>query len=271
MAKEKKKSKPEEDFDKEESKHSEKKEEVCEIFEVEKKDGKESAKAKDSETEPKEVKACDSVEKKHADSREIESQKKTLRNILVTIAIFVLLVVAGIYYINSARHFEYKGISGNVVKEGDLIFYEVPIPMVIKAQKVTYMIYIRNNPEELDKIPFVGEIPDFDTLSTFSDGAYRIVLNFSDEFNCDGDETIAVGNMLNLKALNMKIVSDENASCDKFGRYIYLNVKKGDVSRVKQMGEACYELEVRECEILEVTERFMIEAIAKYYEINGLA
>lgn len=231
-------------------------EEICEIFDIE----------KDGKTQEKE--ACNLVEKKPVSKEEIKRQNKTLRNILIALGILVLLIILSIYYIDSTRHFEYRGIKGDVVKEGKLIFYEIIVPIKTGNQLVRYSIFLRNNPEKLDAIPFNGEMADFTELSLFIDGDYRLVLNSSDEFDCDDDELIAIGNMMNLKALGFRVVKDENATCDKNGRYIYINLKKDEVSEINQIGEACYELSISNCEILKVTERFMVEMIVRDNELR---
>lgn len=240
---------------KKESKKPEK-QEICEIFEIEKQ-GK-----RIEET------ACEMVEKKQAGKEELKHQNKLLRNILIGLGIFILLIALGIYLINSARHFSYRGISGDVVKEGKLIFYQIGIPMNVNGKETTYNIYIRNNPEKLDKIPFNGEMVDFNELQEFYDNSLRLVFNFTDEFDCDEDEVIAIANMINLKAIGFKVVTDKNATCDKNGRYIYINIKKADVSEINQIGNACYELNVKDCEILKVTERFMVEMLVKDNELR---
>jgi len=236
-----------------------KEEKICEIFEVEKKG-----------EEGKIKRVCDGIEKKHSTAQEIENQKKTLRNILIGIAIVIILIIGVVYFINSQRYFEYRGIGGSVVKEGNLIFYRVAFPVKSGNKIISYSIYIRNNPRKLDVIPFEGEMVDFKKLSVFSDGTFRLILN-SSEFDCNKDEIIAIGNMLNLKALNIRVMKDDNASCDSLGRYIYVNIKEGEESKITQIGPACYELSVSNCEILKVTERFMVEAFVKYYEVYNLA
>ena len=234
---------------------SETTEEICETFDIEK-DGKEQVKE-----------ACSLVEKKPASKEEIKRQNKTLRNILIALGILILLILLGVWYINSLRHFEYRGIKGDVVKEGKLIFYQIEIPIKVNGQKVTYSIFLRNNPEELDAIPFNGDMADFTELSRINN-SYVLIINASDEFDCDDDELIAVGNMMNLKAIEFKMMKDENATCDLLGRYIYINMKKADVSEINQIGNACYELSIANCEILKVTERFMVEMIVKDKELR---
>ena len=231
-------------------------EEVCEVFEVKKPSKKDS--------KEKIQKACGLIEKKHATKKDLKEQNKTLRNILIGLAVVIILILGVIYIINSAKTFSYRGITGNVVKEGDILFYQVAFPYPHEGQIVPWSIYIRNDPRKLDKIPFEGEI-DFGRRF-IKDGHYRLVFNLSDEFDCGGYESIAIGNMANLEALRIKVMSDENATCDPEGRYMYLNIKKGEESKITQIGNnSCYELSVKDCEILEVTERFMVEAFVEYY------
>lgn len=252
MAKVKKTKNKEKASEKSESKAKDSKEEVCEVFDIEKKDGK-----------VEEKRVCDLVEKKKATKEDIKKLNKTLRNILIGLGIIVALILLSLYFLNSVRHFSYRGVEGDVVKEGEIIFHKVAIPLLIQGQKIDYNIYLRHNPEKLDPIPFEGEIVDFDDLSTFSDGAYRLILNVTGDLKCNDDDLISIGNMMNLKALNFKVMKDENATCD--GRYIYLHIKESDYTGIKQIGDACYEAHVADCEILKVTERFMVEMFVKHF------
>ena len=127
-----------------------------------------------------------------------------------------------------------------------------------------YNVYLRNNPENLDNIPFEGEM-NLDELPLFYDGAKRLVVNITGNLSCDDDDLISIGNMVNLKSIGFKVVRDENATCDKHGRYMYLNIIESDYSGIKEIGEACYEAHVTDCEILKVTERFMVEMFVDHF------
>jgi len=94
------------------------------------------------------------------------------------------------------------------------------------------------------------------------------VLNAEEEVSCDGDEVIAIANILQVHdAIGAKIMKDENATCDEEGRYIYLTVKSSDKTQVKEVGPNCYGLEFSNCEILPVTEKYLAELIAYYNSI----
>ncbi len=234
------------------------KEEICEVFDVKKKGGK---------TEEKRV--CDLVEKKHASKAELAQQNKILRNILIGIGVFILIILLGVSFIKSAGEFKYRGLDFKIVKEGKLIFYQTSFPVYYNGQIVPYNIYIRNDPRKIHDIPFNGEIIIGENLTIFDDEMVRLVLNSEDEFNCEGDGIISIANLMNLKAIGVKIVKDENASCDEQGRYIYVNIQKSENSEINEIGPVCYDLNVKDCDILKVTERFLVETLVQYNALKN--
>ena len=123
------------------------------------------------------------------------------------------------------------------------------------AHVADYNFYIRNDPRKLEEVPFEGDLHILDLM----------VFNTTEDFNCDGDGVIGVANLVKLyQFLETKIMRDENATCDSQGRYMFLNIQPGEETKVTKVGPSCYNLEVNDCEILEVTERFMIETFVKY-------
>ena len=173
---------------------------------------------------------------------------------------FVLIILLGVVFINSIRHFEYEGIKFNVMKEGEIIFYNSAFPMYSATTGkhiADYNIYLRNDPRKLKDIPFEGEVKLSEMLVMNSTG-----------FNCDGDGIIAVANFVQIfDALGIKVVKDSNASCDSQGRYMFMQLQPGNVTSIEQTGPACYNLNINNCEILKVTEKFIVETLI---EINKL-
>jgi hypothetical protein len=116
-----------------------------------------------------------------------------------------------------------------------------------------YNIFLRNDPRKLD-VNFTGEL--------FSSG--NMVLNSEDSFTCGGKGAIAAANLVQLyKLLGTNVITDENATCDPQGRYIFVDVKPENFTSVEQFGPVCYDINVKDCEILEGTERFMLETLIK--------
>ena len=185
--------------------------------------------------------------------KEIDEQNKMLKNIFIGIGIFIFIILLGAFFVNSVRHFEYKEIKFNIVKEGEIIFYNTAFPMyhsMTGKHVADYNFYIRNDPRKLEKILFDGELVLLDNL----------VVNMSEDFHCDGDGIIAIANLVKLyEVIGTKVMKDENANCDSRGRYMFIRIQDGNETSIEQFGPACYNINVNDCEILEATERFMTE------------
>jgi len=94
-------------------------------------------------------------------------------------------------------------------------------------------------------------------------------MNLSDEFDCDGDEVIAIANVLQVyEVLGAEIIKDENATCDAEGRYMFIDLQFGNESKIEQTGPSCYEFYINNCEILEVTEKFLANTFAKVKKLQ---
>ena len=190
--------------------------------------------------------------------KELERQNKTLKNIFIGLGIFVFVIIIVSLSINSAKHFEYKGVEFNVIKEGEIIFYNAVFPIynrITGKHIIDYNIYLRNNPKKLENIPFEGEvILRKDT-----------VINSTKDFNCDGDGMIAIGNLVQvLETFGTKVVKDPEAGCDALkGQYVFIQIREGNETSIEQFAPTCYNLYVNNCEILEVTEKFIVELLVK--------
>ena len=212
--------------------------EVCETFDVGK-EGKEKL-----------IKTCGVVDSTPATKEQIDSQNKLLGNILLALGVIIIIFIAGYFAINSIRYFEYEGVKFDVVKEGNLIFYKTMIPAMYQGKKTEYNFYIRNDPRKLGVVPFEGKFYL----------AKNMVLNMDEEFNCDGDGVIAVANLVKLyDFMRVGIIADENASCSENKEYMFVHVQRGNSTEIREIGPACYEINVANCEILKATEKFMVE------------
>jgi len=224
------------------------KKEVKEIVTI-KKDGKEK------------TKEFQGVEKEsHASKEQVKRQQKQLGIILSIICFFVLLFLLYLFVNYSATNFNYEGVKFKIVKEGNLIFYNTALPIHSETgEKITdYNFYIRNNPKKLEDVPFRGEL----ILSE------NMVINMTEDFNCDGDGIIAIANLVNLYGvLGTKVIKDEEAGCDAAQRYIFLQIEEGNETKIEQFWTTCYKITINKCEILEGTEKFMLETLIKTNEL----
>ena len=235
--------------DKKKKGSKDKKEKVCEIFKVEK-------------NGEKTIKTCGTEETRTVTKGQIKSENKILRNFLIWLGILIFVFILVFLIINSIKHFEYNGISFNVIKEGEVIFYHTSFPRYspITGKHIeNYNIYLRNDPRKLENILFEGEI----------NLRERLVINSTESFSCDGHGGIAGYNFQQiLGAVGIKVIKDPNATCDSQGRYMFVKIQPGNITSIEQFGPACYNLNVNNCEILKVTEKFIIETFVKLNEIK---
>src|SRR3989344_8926462 len=143
---------------------------------------------------------------------QISQERKQLRNVLLGLGIFVILIIIAVFFINSIKSFEYKETKFDIVREGDLILYNTKVALFNEKGEhyQNYNFFLRNDPRKL-KVDFNGDL-ELKKL---------VVLNSEEEFNCDGDGIIAVLNLRQLyEILGAKVIRDENATCDSEGKYM---------------------------------------------------
>lgn len=188
-----------------------------------------------------------------------KNHKKAIRKVFVAIILFALFFALVYFFLNSTRHFEYKGLTGNVVREGNLIFYQTSLPVNYQGKVVPYNFYMRTDPNELNKIPFNGSI-------IFKK---NMVINSTGNLSCDGYGIVGVANLVQLyEVLGTKVIRDENASCDHSGNYLFLQIEEGNETRIDQTFGTCYTMQINNCEILAATEKLMYETIAEAKKIS---
>lgn len=229
-------------------KKNKKTKEVCNTFNIS--DGKE---------EKTEV-SCGTIEEKRASKEQIKQFSKTLAKVLAFLA-FLFILFFAIYYISSSNTVTFKGVDYNKLQVGEVLFYHAQIPYIKDLEGTKYNVYLRSNPKDISKkIPFDEKDISWKQI---------VVTNFStNDLVCEGYSIIAQANFNQIlsSGIGLTLITDPNASCDAENRYMHISIEAGDETKIEKTGEYCYRLEFTNCEILEVTERFLLEAISKYNE-----
>lgn len=232
MAEKKKKSK----------KISKKKEKICEVFEI-KKDGEEIVKE-----------VCGTREVEQVSEGQIKKENKILGIILMILGTALIIFLVTHFIVQAPKTFEYKNMTFDIIDEGNVRFYHTSFPWEINKQKVTYNVYLRKDPRQNEKnVPFEGNLVI----------TKAIVLNTEGDFNCEGNGVIAIANFNQIfTALGATIMNDPNATCDDQGRYNLITIKAGNETKIEEYSPRCYNLYVSNCEMLDVTERFITETLS---------
>jgi len=197
--------------------------------------------------------------------KETKHENKILRNILISVGVIFILIASFYFYIQSQRTLNYKGVEFQKTKIGKLTFYETRT-LANSSSGALFGFRLRTNPIELKKIPFEG----LDKLRLMKLNGYTYSNN---SFNCKGDGVIAMANLQRLfSKTGMKFIRDPNSTCDSQGRYNYFNLKYGNKTEIREVGNHCYDIFIKgddqKCEILPVTEKLMVELYVKYLSIK---
>ncbi len=225
-------------------KETKKKEQVSEIFDVE----------KDGEKKIIETHATEDSKEEVPSQEQIKKENKIFKNIIIIMVGFALMFFSVYMIINSMKHFDVNGVKFEIVKEGKLILYKTYLPVMYNGTAASYNFYLRKDPRTLKTMPFNGNL----LLES------NMVVNMTNSLNCDGDGIIGLANIVNLyKVLDVNVIKDENASCDATGRYMYLNILEGNETKVEQFGLRCYNIYANNCQILKGTEKFMLETLIR--------
>ncbi len=218
---------------------------------VKKQDTKPSEKIQ--EKNKKQKKSQETEEK--IDEKEIENQNKILKGVLIVIGVIIVFIIAWVVISKMVSSFEYENLEFQVIQEGDLIFYQTSLPTMYQGQLTEYNFYLRNDARKLsNKVDFQG---DLDLKS-------NAVLNLQQEFNCEGKGVIAVANLLKLyEFIGIEVITNENLTCDEQARYTHIEIIEGNETKIETTGQSCYKIHINDCEILQGTERMMIEILSK--------
>lgn len=222
--------------------------EVCNTFNI--------SKGKKEET----TVSCGTIEEKRASKEQIKEFSKTLAKVLGFLVFLIILFFSVYYFLDSSKTVKFKGVEYNKLQVGEVLFYHTQIPYLKDPEGTKYNIYLRSNPNKISKsIPLNEEIS----------WKQIVVTNYSTNgLVCEGYSIIAQANFDQIlsSGIGLTLITDPNATCDKENRYMHISIEAGDETKIEKTGEYCYRLEFTNCEILEVTERFLLEAISKYNE-----
>jgi hypothetical protein len=195
-------------------------------------------------------------------SKETERYNKHMKIMLTIIGLFVVLLLSFLFVGNSLNNFEFKGTGFSILDEGELRFYKTTIPLLENGVHVAdYNLFLHKDPRTLEHIP----IKNNEIILTGN-----IVIDSDDPFHCDGDGIIALANMVKLyETFGANVIKNESLECDRTASYTHIMLHKDDETSIERPKHNCYRININNCEILEATEKFMIESLASARGFSG--
>jgi len=189
---------------------------------------------------------------------------KILKNFLIVAGIVLFLFLVVMFVNNQKKSFDYKGVEFDVVEFCDagppcLVTYHTKLPVIYEGKEGIYNFYLRNDPRQLEnEVLFNGEF----------DLEEEMYIDITFDKSCEGFEQIAMENFRQLHNIaGTSMLNGKNETCDsateKGGMYVVIQESDNGETSVEQTGSSCYDIKIKDCEIIEGTERFMIETFVK--------
>lgn len=197
-----------------------------------------------------------------------KSGKKTLAIIgIILVALAIAIIIYALVY-NPARanKFTYKQLQFEKIQFGGIYVYETNLTLIKSGFPTLLNVRLRNDPRQLGKIPV-----------NYSSLKEKVYFTFPQEtLNCSSDSLIAafqvgqyLGNMgfsvtpavtSNFSGNTLPVVDCSNSSKTK--TVIYLK-PFGNETRIYQESNGCIVLEARNCDVVQVSESFILSILEK--------
>jgi len=216
------------------------------------------------------------------DKKKKESAKKKQNHqlvIAITLMILMILIIVLVPFIkdNYINKFTYSHLEFQKIKNENLLIYSTQIPVVDSQNRILpYSWNFRNDPRQLKLIPvrvpnksiaFLKNKPTYisiekdapfcpdNTLAVFS------LLNFLDDF----------GNLDVKGAVSDSEYSEETShpfiTCENSPLNTVIIFKSGNETSIENPKENCYEINYKECEVNQATEKFMFVILEEYMDV----
>jgi len=190
-----------------------------------------------------------------ARKKEIKRYNNILKNFLIIICLAIVVFVVVFFALKKEAGFTYRGIDFGLEKVGNLTFYRATFPVLKGIDYVTdYNLFIRNDPRKLDKkVSFDGN------MTIYRD----VVINLTQNFQCDGYGIISLANLAKTYSIfGINIINNQSIGCNSSLSYSFIEITSGNKTELVQTDKSCYQLKINDCEILDGTEKIILETIA---------
>ena len=214
------------------------------------------------------------------DNKEIEKKQNKQIGWAVFLMVGIILIIILVPFINNnfINKFNYNGIVFQKTQLGDLIFYSSKFPVVSATGQVMgdYAINLRNDPRDLEYIPLNTSNDKIEfTLDGDKYGDVYISLNpFMKVCEDSGIALLTLSGFLKDSSLNVKSAVTDKAYadvnnltqrwCHDSGFDTVIIVTDGNETIINEIFPHCYEMKFKDCEILQVSEKFILTILEDY-------
>ena len=196
---------------------------------------------------------------------------KNLVTLISILVIIVLLIVAGFVYKERSSKFVYNGIPFEKEYYGQLLFYTSKFSLVDSNNQLlkSFEIDFRNDPRKIKNINVDGTVslqflPNTKTyivdnnIQAGCEDAGISFINLARFFSTLGFDV--KGAVANISASNNQT---PYITCENSPNNNVILLQNGEENSITQTADNCYELTFKDCDILQVTEKFELVVLEK--------
>jgi hypothetical protein len=141
--------------------------------------------------------------------------------------------------------------------------YHTSVPVIYNGKSTDYNLYLKYDPRKLnDIVPINGNI-------TFRKN--MVLETTTSNLFCNGEWNYFQLQLFgNMEVFDMNlIVKNETLMYEPAQDYMFVTINERDKTEIRKTGENTYEINVNNCEIAPVADRFLLEALVKYNEMHS--
>ena len=196
----------------------------------------------------------------------LEKKQDKQAKYIIGVMFFVLIVIIfSALFIDVSRTFGYQGMKFSKEKYGNILIFKHSYYFMNDGEQYLYNLYIRDDPRK-NEVPFQGA----DIF--FNPGTIYLSINTTNLEKCENSSIAIseVASFLKNNLLEVKSASPDKAQANKTG-YPYADCNTNPSNTVILFEESaetkivqdklCYKVEISNCEILEASEKFIVQAI----------
>jgi hypothetical protein len=212
------------------------------------------------------------VNKKSVKKTKSQVRDQQFKSVFWVMAGIIGFLIIFALIVNAMNNFTYLGLNFKRVQEGEITLYATDFNIIgTYGNVVRRGVYFRNDPRDLKEIPINGDINIFNKNMIY-------VSTNPNMIGCD-DNGLALANLgiflgsIGVPAKSASVDEDfaqENnimhMTCDMaYGNEeVVLLIEKGEENKIERVKKGCYQLTFKECDVLDVTERFELGSMAHF-------
>ena len=229
----------------------------------------------------------DEVEKE--DSEKVVENQSTLANkqnkqmmwiVMLMIGVVLIILLVPYVMVHFFDTFEYEGLEFQKTKLGNLVFYSTKFPVMSLTGAVVgeYAVNFRNDPRTLGYIP-VNVTNNTIRFVKEGDNFSPVYITLNPHMRICEDSVIGMAGLSRfLSDSGLKVqsaYSDKNYARENNATYRWCDtsqfdtvifVTDGNETSITEIDSHCYQIQFKECEILQASEKFQLKILQDYSE-----